>query len=81
MGYALGEQAVAAVLGAYLPLWFIEGDAVAVETGLSNSGRGRVPSFSMEFRAQLAETGHYSYDKAVNGSYRKLYPRPLYVRV
>ncbi len=74
MGYALGEQAGAAVLGAYLPLWFIEGDAVATETGLSNSGRGRVPSFSMELRAQLAETGYYSYDKAVNGSYRNYTP-------
>jgi hypothetical protein len=74
MGYVLGEQAAAAVLGAYLPLWFIEGDAVTTETALSNSGRGRVPSFSMELRAQLAENGYYSYDKAVNGSYLNYIP-------
>jgi hypothetical protein len=74
MGYVFGEQMAAAVLGAYLPLWYIEGDAVAIETGLSNSGRGRVPDFSMELRAQLAENGHYSYDKAVNGSYRNYIP-------
>jgi hypothetical protein len=74
MGYVLGEQAAAAVLGLYLPFWFIEGDAVSIETGLSNSGRGRVPSFSMELRAQLLENGNYSYDKAVNGSYRNYVP-------
>jgi len=74
MGYVLGEQAAAAVLGLYLPFWFIEGDAVSVETGLSNSGRGRVPSFSMELRAQILENGNYSYDKAVNGSYRNYIP-------
>ncbi|MDP4290311.1 MAG: hypothetical protein Q8908_04450 [Bacteroidota bacterium] len=74
MGYAMGEQAAAGVLGLYLPFWFVEGDAVTAETALSNSGRGRVPSFSMELRAQLLENGHYSYDKAVNGSYRNYIP-------
>jgi hypothetical protein len=74
MGWAMGEQAAAAVLGLYLPFWFIEGDAVSTETAFSNSGRGRVPSFSMELRAQILENGHYSYDKAVNGSYRNYIP-------
>lgn len=74
MGYVLGEQVAAAVLGLYLPMWFIEGDAVSIETGLSNSGRGRVPSFSMELRAQIMDNGHYSYDKSVNGSFRDYIP-------
>ena len=74
MGYVLGEQAAAAVLGLYLPFWFIEGDAVSTETAFSKSGRGRVPSFSMELRAQILEKGRYSYDKAVNGSYRNYIP-------
>jgi hypothetical protein len=74
IGYALGEQAAAAILGLYLPFWFIEGDAVSTETAFSNSGRGRVPSFSMELRAQILEKNHYSYDKAVNGSYRNYIP-------
>ena len=74
MGYILGEQAAAAVLGLYLPFWFIEGDAVSTETAFSNSGRGRVPSFSMELRAQLLEKNNYSYDKAVNGSYKNYVP-------
>ena len=54
----------------YLPPWFLEGDAVCAETALSESGRGRSPFFEQELRAQLIEKGNYSYDKAINGSYR-----------
>lgn len=70
----LGEQATAIVTGAYLPLWFLEGDAVVSETALSPSGRGRMASFSMEYRAQLAEKGKYSFDKAFLGSYKDFVP-------
>ena len=35
----LGEQGTAAVLGLYIPPWFLEGDAVCTETLLSKSGR------------------------------------------
>jgi hypothetical protein len=70
----LGEQAAAAVTGIYLPLWFLEGDAVVTETSLSNSGRGRTASFSMEHRAQLLEKGKYSFDKAYLGSYKDFVP-------
>lgn len=66
----LGEQAAAIVVGAYLPFWFLEGDAVVTETALSNTGRGRMASFSMEYRAQLIEKGKYSFDKAYLGSYK-----------
>lgn len=66
----LGEQATAIVTGAYLPLWFLEGDAVVTETALSHNGRGREASFSMEYRAQLIERGKYSFDKAYLGSYK-----------
>lgn len=69
--YALfGQQITAGVYGLYVPWWFIEGDAVATETALSKTGRGREPSFEMELRAQLLEKGMYSYDKAVHGSYK-----------
>ncbi len=64
----LGEQGTALVFGAYLPWWFIEGDAVTTETALSNFGRGRFPSFLMEHKAQVVEKGIYKYDKAYNGS-------------
>jgi hypothetical protein len=68
--YILGEHAAAILTAAYLPFWFIEGDAVATETGLSNSGRGRLPDFQREIRTQLIEKGKYSYDKAYLGSYK-----------
>lgn len=70
----LGEQGVALITGLYLPFWFIEGDAVISETALSNSGRGRLPSFLMEHKAQVVEKGIFSFDKAYNGSYRDFVP-------
>ena len=70
----LGEQAAALAIGAYLPFWFLEGDAVATETALSRSGRGRVPSFEMELKAQSVEKGFFSYDKAYLGSYKDYIP-------
>lgn len=72
--YILGEQGTAAVVGLFVPLWMMEGDAVCTETGLSHSGRGRIPGFEMELRAQLLEKGGYAYDKAVYGSYRDYVP-------
>lgn len=74
LSWLLGQQGTAAVLGLYVPPWFLEGDAVATETALGNSGRGRVPDFEMELRAQILEKGVYSYDKAVLGSYRDHIP-------
>lgn len=70
----LGEQATALVTGVYLPLWFLEGDAVVNETALSRTGRGRQASFSMEYRAQLVEKGPYSFSKAYLGSFKDFVP-------
>lgn len=72
----LGEQAVAGIIGLFIPSWFMEGDAVATETALSSSGRGRVADFAMPLKAQLNEKGHYSYTKASLGSYRDFIPDP-----
>ncbi len=69
-----GEQAAAVTVGAYLPFWFLEGDAVVTETALSNSGRGRLPSFLMENKAQAVEKGLYSFNKASLGSYKDFVP-------
>jgi len=74
LSYIFGEAATGGILGAYIPLWFLEGDAVATETALSKTGRGRDPSFSMTLKAQILEKGAYSYDKAYNGSYRDFVP-------
>ena len=69
-----GEQVVAAVVAAYLPFWFIEGDAVITETALTNTGRGRLSSFLMKNKAMALEQGTFSYDKASMGSYKDFIP-------
>jgi hypothetical protein len=74
MSFILGQQITGAVAG-MMPLWFIEGDAVSAETSLSLSGRGRMPSFEMELKAQLLSgKGPYSLSKAYLGSYRDFVP-------
>jgi len=74
LSYVMGEQATGISFGLFMPMWFVEGDAVAVETGLSNSGRGRLPAFEQGLRAQMLEKGLYSYDKAYMGSFRDYVP-------
>ncbi len=74
LSYIFGQQITAGVIGAFVPLWFVEGDAVYAETAFSNSGRGRLPSFSMKMRAQVLENGIYNYNKACFGSYRTFTP-------
>lgn len=69
-----GEQATAAVIGVYVPFWFLEGDAVSTETALSHTGRGRLPFFLQDMKAQVVEKGPYSYYKAVLGSYKDYIP-------
>ena len=69
-----GEHVTGLSLGLFVPLWFLEGDAVAAETGLTHGGRGRRPSFEQGLRAQVLEKGVYSYDKAMHGSYRDYVP-------
>ncbi len=69
-----GQQAAPAIIGMFVPPWFMEGDAVATETALSKTGRGRVSNFSMPLKAQLKEKGTYSYSKAVLGSYKDYVP-------
>ncbi len=72
--YIFGEQAIAGILGLHVPFWFMEGDAVAYETGATESGRGRVPDFQMKLKAQLVDNGIYSYPKAMFGSYKDFVP-------
>ncbi len=69
-----GQHITGSVAGLHLPLWFLEGDAVLIETAMSGTGRGRIPSFTMPLTAQLLEKGTYSYDKAMMGSYRDMIP-------
>ncbi len=72
--FLLAQQGTALVTGAYLPFWFLEGDAVVTETALSKAGRGRLPSFLMEIKAQAVQKGIYGFDKAYLGSYKDFVP-------
>ena len=67
----LGESLVGGLLE---PKWFSEGDAVGIETALSESGRGRMPGFDLGIRAPLLAGRRYSYYKAYHRSYRDWYP-------
>jgi len=70
----LGQQ-INGVVAGVMPLWFIEGDAVTAETSLSNSGRGRLPSFEMELKANLlSKPVPYSLSKAYLGSFKDNVP-------
>jgi hypothetical protein len=74
MSLFFGEQ-FTGVVAALLPLWFLEGDAVFAESTLTESGRGRSPSFQKQLKAIALEPGRvFKYDKILNGSYRDFIP-------
>ncbi|MBI5010554.1 MAG: hypothetical protein HZB98_13115, partial [Bacteroidia bacterium] len=74
MAVILGEQ-FTGVTSIMLPLWYFEGNAVFSETFLTESGRGRSPSFLKEFKAITLENDKlYKYDRIVNDSYKKYIP-------
>ncbi|QEC53120.1 hypothetical protein [Anseongella ginsenosidimutans] len=63
-----------AIFGASIPIWLIEGDAVITETALTPAGRGRMPSWEREFRANLLSGKDYSYSKYFFGSFKDNVP-------
>ncbi|WP_131538085.1 TolB-like translocation protein [Pedobacter nototheniae] len=63
-----------AYMGAAIPTWFFEGDAVVNETALTLSGRGRQPNWIMPFRASILEGKKFSYSKAYFGSNKDVTP-------
>jgi hypothetical protein len=72
--FLLGEQATGAV-SSLIPLWYFEGDAVFAESVLTESGRGRSPSFQKQIKAIILEKGQiYKYDKMLNGSFKNYVP-------
>jgi hypothetical protein len=68
------ENIYFAWMGLSIPLWFFEGDAVVTETSLTQSGRGRQPSWIMPFRASLLSGKTFSYSKANFGSNKDVTP-------
>ncbi len=74
LSWLLGQQATVVPLGLYMPMWFLEGDAVTMETALTNSGRGRNPEFLQGFKALIMEKGAQKYERALLGSYKMYTP-------
>lgn len=70
----LGEIGQALGLGLTVPPWFLEGDAVGVETALTKGGRGRLPLFDRDLRTLLLSGKEWNYDKAHLGSYEDYVP-------
>ena len=69
-----GEQATGLVLGAFVPRWYLEGDAVWAETEYTMGGRGRNSDFMQQMRALCTTGNRPSFSQAYFGSYAKRYP-------
>lgn len=72
--YTFGNYAFASMAQAAAPSWFWEGDAVALETALTPSGRGRIPRFGLLFRTNLLEGRNFNYHKQYLRSYKHQVP-------
>ncbi len=68
------EELALAVFGITLPPWFYEGDAVGIETALTNAGRGRLPEWELIFRTNTLSGKKYSYSKDYLGSVKDRTP-------
>jgi hypothetical protein len=78
-GNVFGDYGKTVMMNVSAPLWVFEGDAVCTETALSNSGRGRLPSFLRDIRAFELENKRYSYNQAYLGSYKYFFPNHYYL--
>ncbi|MGY4384703.1 hypothetical protein ACVWYN_001737 [Pedobacter sp. UYP24] len=68
------EDIYFAWFGVSIPLWAFEGDAVTIETALTNAGRGKQPSWIMPYRANLLDGKKFSYSKINFGSQKDITP-------
>ena len=68
------EGLALAVFGITLPSWFYEGDAVGIETALTNAGRGRQPEWDLTFRTNTLSGKKFSYSKNFFGSVKDFTP-------
>ncbi|SMD34864.1 hypothetical protein SAMN04488029_2217 [Reichenbachiella faecimaris] len=72
--FLTGEYGPFMAAAAAAPQWFFEGDAVGIETALGRTGRGRIPSFLMAFKANLIEKEEFNYYKQYLKSYKDFVP-------
>ncbi|WP_026897986.1 TolB family protein [Daejeonella oryzae] len=70
----LFEELALAIFGITLPPWFYEGDAVGIETALTNAGRGRLPEWELVLRTNTLSGKDYSYSKNYFGSVKDRSP-------
>ena len=57
-----------------LPRWYLEGDAVFMETALTTGGRGRTPDFDKQYRSLMLDGKFYNYEKASAFSIKDFVP-------
>ncbi|MEM1321656.1 MAG: hypothetical protein AAGG75_15470 [Bacteroidota bacterium] len=69
-----GSWPFGGLMATALPRWYFEGDATITETALTNSGRGRLPAFEMEYKSLLLSGRRPSYDYASAGSLQSFIP-------
>ncbi|MXV52522.1 hypothetical protein GS399_16220 [Pedobacter sp. HMF7647] len=74
LGKPFFEELALAIFGIVLPPWFYEGDAVGIETSLTNAGRGRMPEWDVSFRTNTLSTENFSYSKDYFGSVKNITP-------
>jgi hypothetical protein len=72
--YLFGNNGLSALSYVSAPAWFWEGDAVAVETAFTSSGRGRIPNFDLLFKTNLLEGRTFNYHKQYLRSYKHNIP-------
>ncbi|MBL6445054.1 hypothetical protein JMN32_01960 [Fulvivirga sp. 29W222] len=72
--YLFGENTQAGMAFSAAPQWFWEGDATAIETSFTHSGRGRIPSFNKVFRSNLLEGKRFNYHKQHLRSFKDYVP-------
>ena len=74
LGRFIGQQS-GLISQALIPVWLLEGDAVQAETQMASFGRALQPSFTIGYRAYMAEgTKRYVPDKWFCGSYKDYIP-------
>ncbi len=69
-----GNNTFSAMAHAAAPDWFWEGDAVAIETAYTPTGRGKIPNFGLVFKSNLLEGRTFNYHKQYLRSYKNFIP-------
>ncbi len=74
MKVLFGEEGYSLAINAAIPDWFYEGDAVYMETALTQQGRGRLPLFVNAYPSLWQAGKKYSWMKLRNGSLKDYIP-------